>query len=246
MARAATFAALLVLAVTLRAQTPSPAPDAAEIRTFFTQLQRALHADDRDAIGRMIQYPITISIGGGLRVPFADAAALLDRYDDIFTPSLRDAIARTNGNDFIVITSVDGQLRITSITVPRDTAEVAAPTAPETATGAARRPRRVAISVGRRPTQIRGWLERDATDSLIVFLPKGRLATVRLERVPTGVALIRVVHSHTGAPLGARTSADGRFVAGRPAEDGDYRIEVKRIGNADDGHLPYMLSLTLR
>lgn len=250
MARAATFAALLVLAVTLRAQTQVPAADADAIPTFFTQLQRASQANDRNAIARMIQYPITVAIGSGLRVPFADAAAFLERYDDIFTPSLRDAIARANATDLIVIASVDGQLRITSITVPHDTAGVAAPgtTAGETVRGAGRRPeaRRVAIRVGPRPTQIAGVLARDANDSVILFLPKGRLASVRLERVPAGAAVIRVVHARTGTPLSARTSADGRFVSGRPPEDGDYRVEVQRIGNTDDGDLPYVLSVTLR
>jgi hypothetical protein len=252
MARAATFAALLVLAVALRGHTQVPAADAGAIQTFFTQLQRASQANDRNAIARMIQYPITISIAGGLRVPFADAAALLERYDDIFTPPLRDAIARANGTglEFIVIASVDGQLRLTSITVPRDTAEVAAPgaSAGETARGAGRKPeaRRVAIRIGPRPTQISGSLARDANDSIILFLPKGRLASVRLERVPAGAAVMRVVHARTGAPLGTRTSADGRFVSGRPSEDGDYRVEVQRIDNTDDGHLPYVLSVTLR
>jgi hypothetical protein len=245
-----TVAALLALAVTLHAQTPTPVTSAAETKTFLTQLQRALLANDRNAIAKMIRYPITVLIGGGLRVPFGDPAALLERYDDIFTPSLRNAIARADATDFIVIDAVDGQLRISSITVPRDTDGIAAPTAPavETAEGAARKsePRRVAIRIGPRPTQIPGLLARDGSDSLILFLPKGKLASMRLERVPPGAAVIRVVHARTGAPLGARTSTDGRFVSGRPAEGGDYRVEVQRIGNADDGHIPYMLTLTLR
>ena len=63
----------------------------------------------------MIRYPIIVGIGG-LRVPFTDAAGLLARYDDIFTPALRDAIAR--GSSGVVVEIVDGQARITSITVP--------------------------------------------------------------------------------------------------------------------------------
>ena len=51
----------------------------------------------------MIRYPIIVGIGG-LRVPFADAAGLLARYDDIFTPALRDAIAR-GSSDVVVETS---------------------------------------------------------------------------------------------------------------------------------------------
>ena len=250
MARAATFAAVIVIAVTLRAQTPIPAANASEIETFRAQLQRAAQVNDRTTIATMIRYPISILIGDGLRVPFTNAGALLERYDDIFTPALRDEIARAGGTDFIVIGPVDGQLRITSIAVPRDRDVVHPSTTPpvDTSKGGARKaePRRVGIRVGPRPTQIPGLLPRDGTDSLILFLPKGKLVNVRLERVPPGVAVIRVVHARTGAPLAARTSADGRFISGRPAEDGDYRIEVRRLGNADDGHVPYMLSLTLR
>ena len=197
----------------------------------------------------MIRYPITVSIGG-VRVPFADATAFLARYDDIFTPELRDSIAR-RGED-VVIAEVDGQLRITSITVPRfaDGAVApgpASPAADSNAITATRKPatRRIAIRVGPRPTQIPGTLVRDTVDTFVLYLPEGKLASVRLERVPAGAASIRVVHARTGAPLGARTSADGRFVSGRPTEDGDYRIEVRRIGD-DEGHLPYMLSLALR
>lgn len=247
MARAATFAAVLLLAVALRAQTEIPARDPAEIKTFLTQLRRASEANDRHTIATMIRYPITISIGG-LRVPFADAAAFLQRYDDVFTPALRQSIAR--GTDDLVIEAIDGHLRITSITVPRyaDAGSTTVVPPAEAPRNAARKPepRRVAIRVGPRPTQIPGLLARNATDSLILFLPKGRLASVRLERVPVGAAVIRVVHARTGAPLAARPSADGRFVSGRPAEGGDYRIEVRRTGIADETHLPYMLSLSLR
>lgn len=222
-----------------RAQTPSD--------TFLAQLQRASQANDRNAIAGMIRYPITIAIGG-VRVPFADAASLLARYDDIFTPELRESLAR--GTDDVVIGEVDGRLRITSISVPAvaEGAIAPEPAVRESKPGAgARRPetRRVAIRVGPRPTQIPGTLVGDTVDTFVLYLPKGRLASVRLERVPPGAAAIRVVHARTGAPLGARTSADGRFVSGRPAQDGDYRIEVRRLENGD-GHLPYMLSLGLR
>lgn len=224
-----------------------PAHAQTSFDTFLAQLQRASQANDRTAIAGMIRYPIAIGIGG-IRVPFNDATAFLARYDDIFTPELRESIAR--GTDDVVIGDVDGQLRITSISVPRfaEGATAPAPAAVESKPGAVtRKPdtRRVAIRVGPRPTQIPGTLVRDSVDTFVLFLPKGKLASVRLERVPAGAAGIRVVHARTGAPLGARASTDGRFVSGRPAEDGDYRIEVRRIGE-DDGHLPYMLSLSLR
>jgi len=238
------IACLLALSAVGHAQTPG-------VDEFLTQLQRASHANDRNAIAALIRYPITISLGG-LRVPFADAPSFLERYDDIFSTALRDAIASGSAIDtqLIVVAPVEGQLRITAITVPQFVSGEGAAVVPpaDAPNGTARRqePRRVAIRVGPRPTQIPGLLARDAADVYLLFLPKGRLAAIRLERVRTGAAVISVVHARTGARLGARTSADGRFVSGRPSEDGDYRVEVRRTDARDDGHLPYILSLSLR
>jgi hypothetical protein len=226
------------------AQTPG-------VDAFLRQLQRASQADDRSTVAALIRFPITVSIGG-LRVPFAEAAGFLERYDDIFNPPLRDAIARGSAIDtqLIVVTPVEGLLRITAITVPQFAGGGGTDAGPpaDSPKGAIRKqePRRISIRVGPRPTQIPGLLTRDATDVYTVFLPKGRLAAIRLERVRAGAAVIRVVHARTGAAFSARTSADGRFVSGRPAEDGDYRVEVRRTDGGDDGHLPYMLSLSLR
>ena len=248
MLRAAALAILLLVSAAIpRAHSQNPANDSRQVDAFLAQLQRASQAGDRNAIAAMIRYPIIVGIGG-LRVPFADAAGLLARYDDIFTPALRDAIAR--GSSGVVVEIVDGQARITSITVPPDADESSVAGVPpvDAPSGGSRRqePRRIAIRVGPRPTQIPGVLARDGADMLILYLPKGRLASVRLERVPVGAAVIRVVHATTGAPLAARPSADGRFVSGRPTENGDYRIEVRRTDKTDEAHLPYMLSLSLK
>jgi hypothetical protein len=235
---------LLVMAAAGHAQTPN-------VDVFLTELQRASQANDRNTIAALIRYPITISIGG-LRVPFADAAGFLERYDDIFNAPLREAIARGSAIDtrFIAVDSVEGQLRITAITVPQfasgESAAVGPPADAPKGTTQKQQPRRVTIRVGPRPTQVPGLLAQGATDSVILYLPKGRLASVRLERVPAGAAVIRVVHAATGVPLAARTSTDGRFVSGRPPENGDYRIEVRRTDKTDEAHLPYMLSLSLR
>ena len=72
---------LLALAVPVHAQPPL-SPAAETLEAFLGRLQRASRTDDRRAIAEMIRYPVTVSIGG-LRVPFSDAAAFLDRYDDI-------------------------------------------------------------------------------------------------------------------------------------------------------------------
>ena len=236
----AAFAAFLLLA-------PAADSRAQSLDGFLAQLRRAAQAGDRAAVAGMIRFPITVGVAG-LRVPFKDAPAFLERYDDIFTPALRESIGR--GSQDITVETIDGQWRITSITVPNapDEARAPSPSPGEMSRGAARKPapRRVAIRVGPRPTQIPGALARGATDVLILYLPKGRLASVRLERVPVGAAVIRVVHAGTGAPLGTRNGADGRFVSGRPPEGADYRIEVRRTDNTDEAHLPYMVSLSLR
>jgi hypothetical protein len=250
------------------AQTPSTRDAVSnQLESFLLQLQRAVQSDDRNTVAAMIRYPITISIGG-LRVPFADPATMLGRYDDVFTSPLRDSIARATvrpragraqltvaedryvvGMNDVVIAPIDGSLRIIAIAVP----EFVDSGVPSTARAGAgtlgtrtQEPRRIAIRVGSRPTQIPGLLARNATDAFVLYLPKGQLAGVRLERVPTGSATIRVVHARSGAPLGARPSADGRFVTGRPTEGADYRIEVRRGATEEEAPLPYMLSLTLR
>lgn len=259
----AVAAAVCATLATASAQSPAQGDAAtSQLEAFLQQLQRASQSDDRVAVVEMMRYPIAVSIGG-LRVPFADAASVLSRYDDIFNPPLRDAIARATvreltimpdrfviGTNEVVIAHVGGRLRITGIAVPVFIESSGTPTVPRVDTSArdarTQEPRRIAIRVGPRPTQIAGLLARDAIDTFILYLPKGQLAGVRLERVPAGAAAIRVVHARTGTALGSRTSADGRFVSGRPAEGADYRIEVRRTGNDDESPLPYMLSLTLR
>jgi hypothetical protein len=234
----AAFAAILLLA-------PATESRAQSLDAFLVEVRRAVQADDRNAVAGMIRFPITVGILG-LRVPFKDAPAFLARYEDIFTPALRESIAR--GSQDVTIETIEGQPRITAITVPDMEASAPVGALVEPSRGIAKKtePRRVSIRVGPRPTQIPGLLARGATDVLIVYLPKGRLASVRLERVPVGAAVIRVVHGDTGAPLAARPVPDGRFVSGRPSENGEYRIEVRRTDNTEEGHLPYMLSLSLR
>ena len=154
-----TVAFLVAMAGAGHAQAPA-------VEVFLVQLQRATQAGDRAAIAAMLQYPITISIDG-LRVPFADAAAFLERYDDIFNPALRDAIARASvsaggviGANEVRLSEVNGQLRIVSIAVPHHAAgggtSAVAPAERSTGTARKQEPRRIAIRVGPRATQIPG------------------------------------------------------------------------------------------
>jgi hypothetical protein len=250
---------LIAVACVCTAHAQSPA------EPFLAELQTALRSGDRAAVVARIQYPITVRIAG-LRVPFADSAALLARYDDIFTPTLIDTIARVRAptvkddsmvlaNYNLVIQRIDQQWKITAIAVPpAEPAEQgggAHKTDPTDAANTARStrpqaPTRVGIRSGPRPTQFPGSLLPGATDVYLLWVPKGRVLEVRLDRVQGRAALVRVVHAKTGAPFNPRLAGGARVVAGVAPESADYRIEVRRAEGADSAPLPYMVSLTLR
>jgi hypothetical protein len=87
MARCLTLAAILVVAFVASRGAQAlgqPAADLRQIEAFLIELQRVSHGDDREAIAALIRYPVTITIGG-FRVPFANAASVVSRYDDIST-----------------------------------------------------------------------------------------------------------------------------------------------------------------
>jgi hypothetical protein len=255
---------LWMLAVGLigRAQSPyalAGISDAREVEKFLGELQRASGSDDRNAVVSLIQYPVTVLIDG-LRVPFSDSSALLERYEAIFTPTLRETIARAVapdhpqlrrepiavnpdgvviGNNAVVIERVGDRLRITGITVPRPNGGVAA--AP-----LRQEPRRVGIRMGARPTRLSGALAASASDAYMVWIPKGKVLEVRLERVQNRVAVVRVKHAATGASLNPRTADGARVITGQALESADYRIDVERTGSGESAPLPYVLSLRLR
>ena len=263
--RSRNWCLLAVLVMTMAgAAQAQPSSD-----TFLRELRTALRSGDRNAVAARIQYPIVVAIGG-LRVPIGDAAALIERYDDIFTPALLAEIASGAGlggraglavqdppsvdkvivgNNALVITIVGGQLRITSITVPPPApgGPIAStpgnPGSPPTRTTT---PARVTMRTGPRPTQFSGSLLPGGTDLYLLFVPKGKLLDARLERVPPREALIHVVHAATGAPLNARTAGGARVVTGVALEGADYRIEVRRGDTGDAAPLPYIVSLILK
>ena len=215
---------------------------------FLRELRTAARNGDRNAVAAKIQFPIVVTMAG-LRIPFRDAAAFLERYDDIFTPDLIETIAR---GDALIIAEVDRQLRITEINVPPASPAPAAPSAdgkaassPSGASGA-KAPVRVGIRPGPGPTQFAGSLPRGGRDAYMLSVPKGRLLEVRLERIRGREALVRVVSATTGAPLNPRTAAGARVVAGIAREESDYRIEVRRGDTGDAAPLPYLLSLVLK
>jgi hypothetical protein len=234
--------------------------DAREVENFLAELQRASRSDDRNAIASLIHYPITVQIEG-LRVPFSDRSALLDRHEAVFTPTLKETIARAVasdhpqpgrepvtvnqdavviGNNAVVIRRVGDALRIIGIVVAGPHAEavpsVASP--PE--------PRRVGIRIGPRPTQVSGALAAGATDAYVVWIPKGKVLEVRLERIQNRVAVLSVKHAATGAPLNPRAADGARVITGQALEGAEYRIDVERTESGESAPVPYVLSLKLR
>ena len=211
----------------------------AALQPFLIEIDRALQRGDRAAVAASIRYPVIVSIGG-IRVPFQDAETLLDRYEEIFTPELRDLIARgsevvtetregfTFGNNALAIARVGSELKISAIVVPpADPALGASSLSPTDRAASPREPRRIGLRAGPRPTRFAGSLPAGAADSYIVFVPKGQLLDVRLERVRTE-AVVQVADAATGAPLNPRTAQGALVVSGRAPASADYRIAVQR------------------
>ncbi|RPI54984.1 MAG: hypothetical protein EHM55_09255 [Acidobacteria bacterium] len=226
------------------------------IQPFLTELDRALQSADRAAVAASVRYPIVVSIGG-IRVPFRDAKTLLDRYDEIFTPELREVVARGPaaavetpdgfllGNNVLAIAQVGGQLKITAVVVPPAEPVPESSSSPSSLrTGGSREPRRISLRAGPRPTRFAGLLPPGAADSYVFFVSKGQLLEVRVERV-RGEAVVRVVNAATGAPLNPRVAQGALLVSGRAQASADYRIEVQRT-SPGDSDLPYMLAVSMR
>jgi hypothetical protein len=237
--------AFTFVAVALHAQSP--------VETFLAELNRALQAGDRAAVAAAVHYPLVVSIAAGVRVPFSSASALLERFDEVFTPELRTAVASgatavvetPEGfilpNQTVTIARVGGQLRISRIVVPPASADDASSTA--TSRVAPRGPRRIGVRAGPKPSQFAGSLAAGGTDWYVVFVQRGQLLDVRLQR-GRDEAIVRVVNAATGVPVASGAKA-AFVVTARAAASADYRIEVQRTSSGD-APLPYMLSVRVR
>lgn len=241
--------------------------DVRQVEAFLSELQRASRDDDRKALAALFHYPTMVTISG-LRIPFADASALLERADAIFTPALRSMIARAAaasgspqpgrapilvtenglvvGANAVAITLVDGRLRIMAIVVPPPDSADVPPVSRSESPARRQKPRRITIRVGPRPTQVSGSLIPGVPDAFIVWVNKGQRLEVRVERAPMGAAAVRVVHAGKGTPLNPAASDTARVVSGRVLDGADYRIEVRRLDASEAAPLPYFLSVSLR
>lgn len=222
-------------------------------------LRRAAARDDRAGVAALVQFPITVLVGG-LRVPIRDAAEFVAQYDVLLTPLLKDVIARgpvgtTDGGltigSYVTIRSIGGVWKITNLTVPRtpESASAGPPRAPDIPARPAapprRQPRRLLFRAGQPTIQVAGTLARGATESYVTWAAKNRLLEVRVDGVRGREVVARIVDAKTGAALDARSRDGVRAWAGRVPAAADYRIDVVRVAGEDD-LLAYRLALTLR
>ena len=249
------------LAVTVAAQTTAVDDRSAAI--FLRELQRGVARDDRQAVSALIQYPLIVSTGG-VRIPIADAAALLQNYDVVFPPALKTLIAQaaipararpapvasvvvtpgliTIGPDAMRIEPVGGGLKITRMTVP-----LAAPSAgsdPDVSRGGGREPQRLVLDVGQITRA--GALSPGARDVYLLSARKNRLLEVRINGVSGRDIVARIVSTKNRAPIDSRAHDGVRTWIGRLPEDGDYRIDVVRLAPGGAPRLPYVIVFSMR
>jgi hypothetical protein len=242
---------------------------------FLAALKVAVGRDDRRAVAAMVQYPIVASTGT-LRIPFGDAAALIDRYDLIFSPEMKAGIA---GSAFTVpgqppsrstaVTSatamaiaggyinaekIDGVFRITRISLPAPggAAGLAGPTdsapavTPGTRGAARRGPERLTVRGRLHMAQATGTLSAGQTRAYVVWAGQGQLLEARVDGVRGREILLGIVNARTGTPFDARASEGVRRWSGRVPAAADYRIELKRGESGRDPAPRYALVVTVK
>jgi hypothetical protein len=205
---------------------------------LLTQLQRAIGRNDRQAVAALVQYPIIITTAG-VRISIRDAASLLESYDAVFSPDLEAAIRDGSAirDGLIQITSVDGVVRIASISAPSRSRTDTAATPP---TATRRSPRRVTFSMIE-IAQLSGSLLPGRSDAFVVYVEKGRLLEARIDRVRGRDIVLKVLDAKTGKPLDTKSAAGARVWIGRVPESADYRIDVTRPLQKGGKLLPYVL-----
>lgn len=74
--------------------------NADEYKSAFLALQKAVAAGDKDAVAKMILYPLDGAIDG--KQTIRDAGQFVREYDRIVTPAIADAVARQKFADLMV------------------------------------------------------------------------------------------------------------------------------------------------
>jgi hypothetical protein len=242
---------------------------------FLTALKNAVRRDDRTAVAAMIQYPILINTGT-LRIPFADPAALAERYDLIFSPALKAAIAAsvfaapgqqrppttavtsgtamTIAGGYIGAEKIDGVFRITRISLPPPESAAAPPgpagsvppISPPTRAAPRRGAERLVVRGRLRMAHATGTLAAGETRSYVVWGGQGQLLDVRVDGVRGREILLRVVNARTGAPVDTRAGEGVRRWSGRLSAGADYRIDLTRGEPGPERAPQYVLVVTVK
>ena len=238
-----------------QAGRPAPAPAGARVELFLAGLQHAIEGHDRRAVAAMVQYPITVLVGG-FQVPILDPATMLKTYDAVFTPDLENLIAQSGVphagrpapaypvkpvpdgmtlGGFLWIQRVGSGFKIARITVP-----------PASSVRALRhQPARVSFPNGA-TAQLSGLLaRRDEVQSYLVRAEKGQSLRVSITGFRGQDAVLRVMDERS-RPVDGPARAGDRMWVGQVPGAGDYRIDVVRTAPDAAPELLYVLSVTLR
>lgn len=87
-------------------------------QAMIADLRKAVVADDADAVAKLVDYPIEVTIKGK-KTRIADQDSFVSKFDDFMTPEISDAIVSTKYSDLFVnakgVMFGDGQAWITGI-----------------------------------------------------------------------------------------------------------------------------------
>ena len=75
--------------------------DASQVPKFVASLQKALAADDKNAVAALVSYPLMVSVGGQ-DLEVEDKAAFVSQYDRIITKEIKQNILAQPLNDIFV------------------------------------------------------------------------------------------------------------------------------------------------
>ena len=223
---------------------------------FQRELVQSLATGNRQAVARLFDYPMRVTVPG-LPLPIAvrDAATVVSMYDSLFTPEMRCAIEQSRASSASapapkyalgvadgVITLAGGRViaerrgagfRITRFTV------LGQPSAP-------RKPRHVVYGWGVGETQFAGTLGGGDVDGYVVSARKGDLLQARIERFPGRSLVLRVTHLPSKRIITGAPSEYARTWATTLDDDGDYRVDVVHAAGFCDPAVTYVITIGLR
>ena len=229
---------------------------ATTIQAFLASLRQAVATDRRPEVAALMRFPLEVRVGG-LQVPVRDTAAFMELYGTIFTPALKDVVARARVpvsgtapgllrtpeggviiDNTLTVAPRGGSFAVTAITVP-----LAPPPTVPSGRQAAARP--LTFRVGR-PTEVAGTLLPGGRDTYTFHAQQGTFIEARLSGIPGRTVLLRLVNDATATAVDARADTGTRVWIGRVPAAATYRVEVLRQADTGTEPLLYTLSVALK